>query len=528
MAETKFSPKQIDTVALGQDSNLQSGIDHTGIANIGTNSHADIDVHIADTSKHLTGSPPTLPADSITYDNTVSGLVATDVKLAIDENAVGVSNRMRWNDVWVDGTYIANDVVRDGNWTMVANTTTTDRPSPQPLGEPEFSIDPNAIFDLAQNSSVLKMVHKYTTTKAGWLEKIQVRTPFWDTNVVSKISFINTTSATTQIFSDPILNNDAWTTLAINPTPYVAGTQFEIWFEYYNSNNTNNISGGWTSFIGAGTPAPSEFRIDNPSAPTVINIDHTDLDNVNRSTELDGVIAGSIFLAAETGDLARSVEVIVDSINTSNPSYTIYNVSLISVGSKGTIRGDRTCTIDIDIPIAKPSKYNVLPNYYSLGSPSNQPSFATVTSELYFNGVQQGGSPPNTTDAYGIDVRFQEASISIDWDLLAFAGDGGLASTVNEIPTMYNIDITTGVGSPLTILETKLPSGWTATYNAIGDFTITHNLNNTNVGIALNVIYNGTGRVLNPKTIVGNSITFQITDTLNIAVEGNIIGQLLF
>ena len=43
---------------------------------------------------------------------------------------------MYWSGVWQPGEYEANEVVRDGSWTMIANKTTTDRGPQQPLDSP--------------------------------------------------------------------------------------------------------------------------------------------------------------------------------------------------------------------------------------------------------------------------------------------------------------------------------------------------------------------------------------------------------
>lgn len=130
------------------------------------------------------------------------------------------------------------------------------------------------------------------------------------------------------------------------------------------------------------------------------------------------------------------------------------------------------------------------------------------------------------------DVIITQASPLVDNEVLVF--DSGSGSWINQTPqaagmaNAYHVDVTTGVGSPLAMTDTTLPSGWTTAYNSTGNFTITHNLGNAEVGFALSVLYNGTARVINPTSITTNAITFQITDTLDVAVEGNVVGKLLF
>ncbi|RLD76566.1 MAG: hypothetical protein DRJ15_15115, partial [Bacteroidetes bacterium] len=38
---------------------------------------------------------------------------------------------MKWKNTWTQQEYQKYDVVRDGAWTMIANTITTERPAPQ-------------------------------------------------------------------------------------------------------------------------------------------------------------------------------------------------------------------------------------------------------------------------------------------------------------------------------------------------------------------------------------------------------------
>ena len=105
--------------------------------------------------------------------------------------------------------------------------------------------------------------------------------------------------------------------------------------------------------------------------------------------------------------------------------------------------------------------------------------------------------------------------------------DSHIADTLIH-SSAYQIDLVTGVGSPLSVSINILPAGWSVLYNSVGNFTITHNLNRTDVGFALSVLYNGASRIITPTVINANDITFQIEDLTGTAVEGNVIGKLIF
>ena len=67
-------------------------------------------------------------------DNENAKIAELDVQIfpALQANEV-----MRWLGVWdtAGQAYLVNDVVRDGNWLMMANKDTTDRPAPEAVGD---------------------------------------------------------------------------------------------------------------------------------------------------------------------------------------------------------------------------------------------------------------------------------------------------------------------------------------------------------------------------------------------------------
>jgi len=341
-----------------------------------------------------------------------------------------------WKNDQIEGdTYDKNDWARRNSWMGVANSQTKDLLDPQNTGLPSNAVDLDAQFTSNSDTSVIKMVHKFTIEKDGYLKSVSVKIPEWNLDSISRISLINITNGTTEVINNPILSSDNWIKLVVGNNPIKSGALLEMWFEFYNSSELNRIIGGWFSNNGTGYPESQQFNIDNLSNPTVIEVSHTDLDSVSRTAELDGVISGSIININETGDIARNVDVKVNSVDLTSGVSTKYNVTLISNGSKN-IRDGKNCTINIDVPITQPSIYSGIVNYY----PTNKPTWASVTSELYFGGVLQG--VPNG-NAYGINLEFQEAEFSNDWDIWPISGGGtGQVQTgvFQESTTLHIID----------------------------------------------------------------------------------------
>jgi len=180
------------------------------------------------------------------------------------------------------------------------------------------------------------------------------------------------------------------------------------------------------------------------------------------------------------------------------------------------------------------------------GSPATTEFFMLLSDNgvLTLTGDKAQYVQPNYTTA-GLPVGVEGGTV-YDTDLNKVKVYDGAAWV--GVPKEYYINITTGqaygspngsplppgigspaIGSPtLGILETSLPSGWYTIYNGVGNFTVVHNLGTTEVGFALSVLFSTTGRTINPTAITSNDITFQITSTADSAVEGNVIGKLLF
>ena len=70
--------------------------------------------------------------NSITGQKLNAGGVDIIDSMTFNADIVG---RMLWKNEWASGEYNQYDVVRDGDWRMIANTTTSTRPAPQASGD---------------------------------------------------------------------------------------------------------------------------------------------------------------------------------------------------------------------------------------------------------------------------------------------------------------------------------------------------------------------------------------------------------
>lgn len=331
---------------------------------------------------------------------------------------LGIGN-MNWRNTWIEGSYKQGDTVRDGEWTMWANKDTVDRPAPQPNGNPLYTLGDTPAFSELSVTNVVYSGQTYTFTESGWLKTIRVWIPELtsDTNYRFIIADItDPINPIIRVIEEPVLQENAWSVIAIGESVVSAGTVLRVYIDALNSGSSTNVSGGW-GYDGTGTVDPASQRWSRAANNVTIQISKTDLDSVDRTTELLGITANTTLrfvdtVAPENNWEFRATGDAVD-IGTS------VQVPVTVVGANGTIGIGDACTVDIDIPIAQPTKYSEIIDQWLV-----QPSFATVEGYLEIGGVPS--VVPN--NAYGVDIQFQPAYVSPDWDFVATSASGGSGS----------------------------------------------------------------------------------------------------
>lgn len=368
---------------------------------------------------------------------------------------------LRWPVTeWVPDEYTVNDVVRDGDWLMVANKTTSDRPAPQQNGDPDTVLPDAPPFATQANLSVVYSGHRYIFTEPGWLTTIRVwvSTLTNDTNyrfyIVQDIQGANPIWT---VIEEPVLKSGEWVNIGIGFYPVAVGSDITIFIDSLNSGSTTPVTGGWTYTGSSQDAAPGDQSWNHNNQNNTLRIDKTDLDSLDRTSELLGIIPGSTIRFLETATPSNYNEYLVNSAATDSGDYiTFGDVTLVANG--GTISSATTCTMNATVPVVQSTDYVEMLGYW----PGNEPTFATVEGFKQYDGVTQ---PGNEDTAYGVDIEFQRASVSEDWDYMSSTGavGGGGGGTVIAEDVVFDNALTPFVGD--NVQEALEEMGTAATYS---------------------------------------------------------------
>jgi len=395
----------------------------------------------------------------------------TDVNKPVSTAAqTEIETRIIWRGIWVSAEYNKNDLVRDGAWTTIANKTTTTRPAPQPNGDPVFSLKDIPLWNTLQNVSSVHSGQTYTFTQAGWVKSLRVWLPevtattdyrFIVADITDPANPLVRTDETTSIFAD------GWVDIAMGMNLILAGTILKLTIEAINTGSETTATGGWIYEGKDNNNLPLFNGWNTNSQETLLRIHNTDLDSVDRTTELAGVIPESTFQFVQTNNPDRSITFrVVGAPDLSAPGFTQYVVTRISSGAIGIPLVSEATNTEITVPVAQATQYVEETNTWAIS-----PSFATVVGFLEFDGVSEAGKE---TNAYGFDLQFQHAEVSGDWDLVATSesGSGGSSSS----PTLDVIDnlVSTDPFAALSanqgrVLDEKIIATTYATFTSLQD-----------------------------------------------------------
>lgn len=375
-----------------------------------------------------------------------------DSLLFVDYRAL-VAGRMSWKNLWVSAAYKENDTVRDGDWTMIANKDTTERAAPVPSGVPTFVLPLVPTWDVPDPSSVavIHSGHEYTFTSAGWIKELRVWAPSIDPSVAYRIVIVDITNPTVpvvRVIPDPILNEDDWATVALDYVAVSIGTVFRIYLDVLNSSGEQQTVDGWNTVSTSNTTVPTTSQWVARADGANVRMHNTSL-GATYGVQLAALPVGTEIRIVETGDTNKSVTYETTGATTPTPdtadgSYTLIPTLKISEGPGGFPTTGNPATITITEFIAAATEYVEFTDFLLTG----QPAWATVVGYLSIGGTAQallrrlGEEFPVafavSSNAYGVDIEFQEAYVSPDWDLVAVSDGGGLGEEAGSVITIVD------------------------------------------------------------------------------------------
>ena len=342
-----------------------------------------------------------------------------------------------WKGEWSPGNVaISNEMWRDGRWLGIANTTTSDSPSPQPSGDPTVDLPNAPAWATPAFTGEVEMEHIYTFTQGGWIKGGQI----WPVNVSPTISYVvivtditDSLNPIAKVLPLPSLTAGQWNTVSLGASAVVAGTVLSVRLKALDSASETVITGDWNyAGIDAGA-APASGAWNRRNQQDEFRISYTDAAAANRTAQINSVIAGSTIKVQDDAD---STNYWVYSVSGSQDIGTAreFFVSLIETGPGGPPTPGQLSNVTITVPTPASTSYVSFEDYWA----ANEPDWATVSSVLSLG----GSTDPDSNDGFGIRMEFQPAYVSPSWDLLSTLDvDGGAA---NGVISLYNLQSFSG------------------------------------------------------------------------------------
>lgn len=342
-----------------------------------------------------------------------------------------VGRRIRWAGTWRDATsYMKNDMAVDGVWVGIANTKTGDRLAPQADGLPVTALPDPMAFTTASDFAVIQSGHRYQFSRGGWVKRIKARVPSLSADTSYRFLIINNTdpaSPIVTIVTEPVLSVDGWSTISGGSGVATIQTDLVVLVESTNSGSSTPLIGGWTYEGEQNTVGPTLKGWNRRTQNDTIRFDKTDLNDAARDTELLNVIPNTTISCVQGDTPSNYWKYNVNAAPVDGGTYVSYSVNLTDTGGSGVGVGE-VSNIDMQIPIAQSTDFFYSVDYWV----ANQPSFAVVTGLLEYDGVVPTVAWDIGNAAYGIDIEFQPANVSEEWDIVSGSESGSDPAAANK------------------------------------------------------------------------------------------------
>ena len=142
-----------------------------------------------------------------------------------------VDTKTQWFNTWAPGVFNKNSIVRDGDWLMIANKVTEDRPAPQPYGDPSYTISDSPAWSTLQEDAVVHSGQTYTFTKKGWISTVRVFVPTLSATTNYRFRLEDITDPAVPIvidINDPVLVENKWVEIGFGKATVTEGSVIRV------------------------------------------------------------------------------------------------------------------------------------------------------------------------------------------------------------------------------------------------------------------------------------------------------------
>lgn len=321
---------------------------------------------------------------------------------------------MHWQGAWEQRTYNPGMTVTDGMWTMVANKQTNDRAAPQQIGLPTYVYDGTITPTTEDAKQVISGMRYTPQDRARYVAGYRVYTT---ADLHYRIYLVRNPLGTPvlNLVSDFIASSTGWLELNVSGDLVGVGETVDI-LKYIDEvdGTPTSWSGDWDYDTpnNASSPDPGQIVHSN-KATSELRVSKTDNSLSDRSNELEALTIG-------------------DRIQGAGQDWTIQSMidggSWINFGVSPATQGgpDGVQNFDFQTIAQTPIPYAEDAGYWS-GTPN--------VSGLHIADAHYTEITPDDSQ-YGIDVRFQDYSISDDWDVVSSSEfDTTASSAFNAMET---------------------------------------------------------------------------------------------
>ena len=296
--------------------------------------------------------------------------------------------------------YRHNDMVRDGDWLMIANKPTSDRPAPQPEGDPFYGYD-GTLTNTSTIASQVTVGQRYEFIVGAWLLGWRL----WTTAGEHYVAYTVTDPEGARVKSlvgDYTATDTGWYEFAIDVLLISPGTKFDLLVVI---SETAPVETSWSGDWNYTTP-------NNPGEPVAGAINHSgkskSLLQVSK-TDYNSIYRGEDLLGLDVGDKIDSATI----------TWTVQEVTDSGTYVDIAVEPQTQATPGVQGFTA----HNVQPASLHYGKDADYwPTSPFPQVRGLF--VADGTLDDTVLDdhAYGVDIKVQSAAVSPDWDLMALTG----------------------------------------------------------------------------------------------------------